>query len=118
MTRPPAPHPTALGNGCIVSLNARLRNEILDSEIFHTLTEAKISIESRRRPFDTIRSHGELGHRLQKSQDEIPTALIADISHPGRTCAVIQVSQSSSGMGRPSRRDETRPVLRWHHPIG
>ncbi|MGY6250747.1 integrase core domain-containing protein [Bosea thiooxidans] len=59
-------------NGCIVSLNAGLRNEILDGEIFHTLTEAKISIESCRRHFNTMRSHGELGHRLQKSQDDDP----------------------------------------------
>lgn len=33
-------------NGFIESFNARLRDELLDSEIFYTLAEAKIVVES------------------------------------------------------------------------
>ena len=36
-------------NGYIESFNARLRDELLDGEIFYTLKEAQIVIESRRR---------------------------------------------------------------------
>ena len=36
-------------NGYVESLNARLRDELLDGEIFYTLREAQIIIESWRR---------------------------------------------------------------------
>ena len=42
-------------NGYVESFNARLRDELLDGEIFYTLREAQIVIESWRRHFDTIR---------------------------------------------------------------
>ena len=38
-------------NGYIESFNARLRNELLNGEIFYTLNEARIVIESRRRHY-------------------------------------------------------------------
>ena len=41
-------------NGYIESFNARLRDELLDGEIFYTLREAQIVIESWRRHFNTI----------------------------------------------------------------
>jgi len=36
-------------NGFIESFNARLRDELLDGEVFYTLQEAKVVIESWRR---------------------------------------------------------------------
>ena len=42
-------------NGYVESFNARLRDELLDGEIFYTLREAQIVIESWRRHFNTIR---------------------------------------------------------------
>lgn len=33
-------------NGCCESFNAKLRDELLNGEIFHSLAEAKIVIES------------------------------------------------------------------------
>ena len=44
-------------NGYVESFNARLRDELLDGEIFYTLREAQIVIESWRRHFNTIRPH-------------------------------------------------------------
>src|SRR4249920_2426067 len=44
-------------NGYVESFNARLRDELLDGEIFYTLREAQILIESWRRHFNTIRPH-------------------------------------------------------------
>jgi putative transposase len=50
-------------NGFIESFNARLRDELLDGEIFYTLAEAKVVVESWRRHFNTLRPHGSLGYK-------------------------------------------------------
>jgi putative transposase len=47
----------------VESFNARLRAELLDGEIFYTLREAKIVIESWRRHYNTKRPHASLGYR-------------------------------------------------------
>ena len=44
-------------NGYVESFNARLRDELLDGEIFYSLPEAQIVIESWRRHYNTIRPH-------------------------------------------------------------
>ena len=43
------------------SFNARLRDELLDGEIFYTLREAQIIIESWRRQYNESRPHTALG---------------------------------------------------------
>src|SRR6266516_1656224 len=50
-------------NGYIESFNARLRDELLNGEIFYTLREAQIVIESWRRHYNTIRPHVSLGYK-------------------------------------------------------
>jgi putative transposase len=50
-------------NGFIESFNARLRDELLDGEIFYSLAEARIVIESWRRHYNTERPHGSLERR-------------------------------------------------------
>ena len=50
-------------NGYIESFNGKLRDELLNSEIFTTLTEAKILIEEWRREYNGVRSHSSLGYR-------------------------------------------------------
>ena len=44
-------------NGYIESLNARLRDELLNGEIFYTLREAQIVIESWRRHYKRASQH-------------------------------------------------------------
>jgi putative transposase len=44
-------------NGYIESFNARLRDELLDGEIFYSLREAQTVIESWRRHYNRIRPH-------------------------------------------------------------
>ena len=39
------------GNGYVESFNARLRDELLEGEIFYTLREAEVVIESWRRHY-------------------------------------------------------------------
>ena len=50
-------------NGYIESFNARLRDELLNGEIFYSLKEAQIIIESWRRHYNTIRPHASLGYK-------------------------------------------------------
>lgn len=50
-------------NGFIESFNARMRDELLDGEVFYTLAEARIVIESWRRHYNTVRPHSSLGYR-------------------------------------------------------
>lgn len=58
--------------GFIGSFNARLRDELLDGEIFYTLNEAKIVIESWRRHFNTLRPHGSLGYKPPAPEVFVP----------------------------------------------
>lgn len=50
-------------NGYIESFNGKLRDELLNGEIFYTLLEAKVIIEKWRRDYNTIRPHSSLGYR-------------------------------------------------------
>ena len=45
------------------SFNARLRDELLDGEIFYSLKEAQIIIEDWRRHYNTKRPHSALEYR-------------------------------------------------------
>ena len=47
-------------NGYVESFNARLRDELLNGEIFYTLREAQIMIESWRRHYNAVRPHASL----------------------------------------------------------
>ena len=48
-------------NGYVESFNGKLRDELLDREIFYTLLEAKVLIERWRQHYNTIRPHSALG---------------------------------------------------------
>jgi putative transposase len=50
-------------NGFIESFNSKLRDELLNGEIFYSLKEARILIEAWRRYYNTIRPHSALAYR-------------------------------------------------------
>lgn len=50
-------------NGYVESFNSKLRDELLDGEIFYTLREAQILIDAWRRHYNAIRPHSALGWR-------------------------------------------------------
>jgi len=50
-------------NGYCESFNGKLRNELLNGEIFYTLREAKVLIERWRKHYNTVRPHSSLGNR-------------------------------------------------------
>ena len=62
-------------NGSIESFNARFRDELLDGEIFYTLKEACIIIESWRRHDHTIRPHASLGYRPPAPEVLVPLSV-------------------------------------------
>src|SRR5512136_3461064 len=71
-------------NGFIESFNARLRDELLDGEIFYSLAEAQIVIESWRRHYNAVRPHGSLGYRPPAPAVFVPafTAWPAALARP------------------------------------
>ena len=50
-------------NGYCESFNGKLRDELLNGEIFYSLKEARIMIEQWRNTYNTIRPHSLLGYR-------------------------------------------------------
>jgi len=50
-------------NGYIESFNGKLRDELLDREIFTTLTEARVLIADWRKEYNQVRPHISLGYR-------------------------------------------------------
>ncbi|WP_153006847.1 IS3 family transposase [Sphingomonas sanguinis] len=50
-------------NGYNESFNGSLRDELLNGEIFYSLTEARVLIEAWRRHYNTVRPHSSLGYR-------------------------------------------------------
>jgi len=50
-------------NGYIESFNGKMRDELLDREIFTTLTEARVLIEQWCKEYNQVRPHSALGYR-------------------------------------------------------
>jgi transposase InsO family protein len=50
-------------NGYNESFNGKLRDELLNGEIFYTLREAEVLIEEWRETYNQIRPHSSLGYR-------------------------------------------------------
>ena len=59
-------------NGYIESFNSRLRDELLNGEIFTTLLEAKVLIENWRRTYNTVRPHSALGYKPPAPEAVMP----------------------------------------------
>src|SRR5215217_163734 len=59
-------------NGYVESFNARMRDELLNGEIFYALREAQVVIESWRRHYNTVRPHGALGYRPPAPEVVLP----------------------------------------------
>jgi putative transposase len=69
-------------NGFIESFNARLRDELLNGEIFYSLAEARTIIESWRRFYNTQRPHGSLGYKPPAPEVFIPANNARSASPP------------------------------------
>jgi transposase InsO family protein len=70
-------------NGYVESFNGKLRDELLDREVFDTLLEAKVLVERWRRVYNTIRPHRSLGYRAPAPEATQPCSLAS--ATPQRT---------------------------------
>jgi putative transposase len=61
-------------NGYCESFNSRLRDELLNGEIFTSLHEAQVLIEAWRRHYNAVRPHSSIGYRPPAPQAILPPA--------------------------------------------
>lgn len=59
-------------NGYNESFNGRLRDELLNGEIFYTLQEAKVLIERWRQHYNQVRPHSSLGYKPPSPKTILP----------------------------------------------
>jgi len=69
-------------NGYVESFNARLRDELLNGEIFYSLREAQIVIESWRRHYNAVRPHASLGYKPPAPEVFVPALAAWPHSQP------------------------------------
>jgi len=73
-------------NGYIESFNGKLRDELLNGELFYTLKEAQIIIAGWRRLYNGLRPHSSLGQRPPAPETITwPGFSLADYSPPSLT---------------------------------
>ena len=71
-------------NGYIESFNGRLRDELLNGELFNTVLEAQVLCERWRRHYNTVRPHSARGYR--------PPAPQAVVPWPGSTAPYLETT--------------------------
>ena len=59
-------------NGYIESFNGKLREELLDREVFYTLLEVRVLAERYRQTYNRIRPHSSLGYRPPAPETFLP----------------------------------------------
>ena len=69
---------SAMAKGYNESFNGKLRDEVLNREVFDTLQEAKVLVERWRHEYNHIRPHSALGYRPPAPEVIVP-ADIADL---------------------------------------
>jgi putative transposase len=63
-------------NGYIESFNGKLRDELLNREIFDILLEAKVLTENWRREYNQVRPHSSLGYRAPAPETKEPLQVL------------------------------------------
>ena len=78
-------------NGYNESFNGKLRDELLNREIFYTLQEAKVLVEQWRQIYNKVRPHSALGYR-PPAPEAIEILLFLGASQPGSGGAGLAVN--------------------------
>jgi transposase InsO family protein len=60
-----------------------LRDELLNGEMFYTLREAQVVIESWRRHYNRVRPHASLGYRAPSPEVVVPALVTRPTGQPG-----------------------------------
>ena len=69
-------------NGYCESFNSKLRDEMLNGEIFYSLKEAEILIEDWRHHFNTVRPHSSIGYRPPAPEAILPKPIALPYAIP------------------------------------
>ena len=69
-------------NGYVESFNGKLRDELLNAEVFNTLAEAEVLIEQWRRHYNTVRPHSSLHYQPPAPEVLLPALLPSPAGHP------------------------------------
>ena len=56
----------------LASFNGKLRDELLDGEVFYTLLEVRVLTERYRRTYNRVRPHSSLGYRPPAPEALLP----------------------------------------------
>ena len=64
-------------NGYCESFNGKLRDELLNRELFYSLKEVQVLAEQWRREYNTIRPHSSLGYRPSAPEAVMPRLQLA-----------------------------------------
>ena len=80
-------------NGYNESFNGKLRDELLNMEIFYNLMEATVLIERWRQHYNTIRPHSSLGYKPPAPKTILPRPAVL-------AYATLQPSQQDGNRGR------------------
>ena len=111
-------------NGFIESFNARLRDELLNGEIFYSLAEARIVVESWRRHYNAKRPHASLGYKPPAPEVFIPAFAAGGCAIPASCAArastqphleLTFASDQSMGAGHSQGRHEEELGYRLTH---
>jgi putative transposase len=105
-------------NGHVESFNARLRDELLDGEIFHSLREAQVVIESWRRHYNQVRPHASLGYRAPAPEVIVPAFAASPRPASPATPAVAARPVTHQHPTRTTRWGPASSVPRPGHPRG
>ena len=81
-------------NGYVESFNGKLRDELLNAEVFNTLAEAKVLIEQWRRHYNTVRPHSSLRYRPPAPEVLLTSPLPSSVGQPptssGQAAAMLR----------------------------
>jgi transposase InsO family protein len=67
-------------NGYVESFNGKLRDELINREVFTTLLEAKTLIGDWRREYNEVRPHSSLGYRPPSPEATQPVLTLATLT--------------------------------------
>ena len=95
-------------NGYVKSFNGKLRDELINREVFTTLLEAKILTENWRRDCNEVRPHSSLGYR-----PPAPEAIQPPLTPAPLTQKVVSSRGAGQGEFRASSGHQHYPAIRF-----
>jgi putative transposase len=78
-------------NGYVESFNGKLRDELLNREVFDTLLEAKVLIERWRTAYNTVRPHSSLGYQPPAPEATQPCSLASATPQQANRAGLLKI---------------------------